>query len=113
MSCLILPIRPFLSEKLRTKMLSLSIRSYANHNYLLNHHFATLQPSTNAHFAESLVRWRKHGLLRGRVYNARREYLYEPVGENRPVKNHGQRLSERRRFHEVACNPDKEVQYEA
>jgi hypothetical protein len=62
---------------------------------------------------QTVVRWRKHGLLRGRVYNARREYLYEPVGENRPVKNHGQRLSERRRFHEVACNPDKEVQYEA
>ena len=62
---------------------------------------------------QTVVRWRKHGLLRGRIYNVRREYLYEPVGENRPVKSHGQRLSERRRFQEVTCDPDKEVQYES
>jgi len=62
---------------------------------------------------QTVVRWRKHGLLRGRIYNARREYLYEPVGENRLVKSHGQRLSERRRFQEVTCDPEKEVQYES
>jgi DNA invertase Pin-like site-specific DNA recombinase len=63
--------------------------------------------------AQTVIRWREHGLLRGRVYNSKREYLYEPVGENRPVKNRGQKLSERRRFNEVVCDPDKEVQYEA
>jgi predicted site-specific integrase-resolvase len=60
--------------------------------------------------AQTVVRWREHGLLRGRVYNSKREYLDEPVGENRPLKNHGQKLSERRRFNGVACDPDKEVQ---
>ena len=38
-----------------TKMLSLSLRSYFRHNYLLNHHFATFQQSTNVHVAESLA----------------------------------------------------------
>ena len=54
MSCLILPIRPFLSEKPLTKMLSLSLRSYFSHNDLLNHHFVTFQQSANVHFAELL-----------------------------------------------------------
>ncbi len=62
---------------------------------------------------QTVIKWRKHGLLRGYQYNSKREHLYEPVGENRPVKSLGQRLSERRRFNEVSCNPDKEVHREA
>lgn len=62
---------------------------------------------------QTVVRWREHGLLQGRVYNSKKEYLYEPVGENRPVKNNGLKLSDRRRYHEIACDPDKEVQYES
>ena len=61
----------------------------------------------------TVAKWRKHGLLRGRVYNALNEYLYEPVGENQPVKKSGQKLSRRRRFNEVANDSDKEVQCEA
>lgn len=62
---------------------------------------------------QTVVRWREHGLLQGRVYNSKKEYLYEPVGENRPVKNNGLRLSDPRRYHEIACDPVKEVQYES
>lgn len=63
--------------------------------------------------AQTVIEWRKHGLLRGYQYNSKREYLYEPVGENRPVKSLGQKLTERRRFDEVSCNPDKEVHHDA
>lgn len=63
--------------------------------------------------SQTVVRWRKHGLLRSYVYNSRKERLYEPVSENRPTKNRGQKLSERRQFNEVDYNPDKEVQYES
>jgi predicted site-specific integrase-resolvase len=63
--------------------------------------------------AQTVIEWRKHGLLQGCQYNSKREYLYEPVGENRPVKSFGQKLSERRRFNEVSCDPDKGVHHEA
>jgi len=63
--------------------------------------------------AQTVIEWRKHGLLRGYQYNSKREYLYEPVGENRPVKSLGQKLAERRRFDEVSCDPDKEVHHDA
>lgn len=62
---------------------------------------------------QTVVRWQKNGLLRGQVYNGRKEYLYEPVGENRPVKKNGQKLFERRRLIEFTCDPDKEVHCEA
>ena len=52
--------------------------------------------------------WRMHGLLRARRYNERNEYLYEPLGPNRPVKNPGVTLSERK----VLQNQTNEVQNE-
>jgi len=61
---------------------------------------------------QTVVRWREHGLLRGRVYNSKKEYLYEPVDESRPVKKHGHKLSERQPLNEVNSNPDKEVHCE-
>jgi DNA invertase Pin-like site-specific DNA recombinase len=52
--------------------------------------------------------WRMHGLLHARRYNERNEYLYEPLGPNRPVKNPGVTLSERK----VLQNQTNEVQNE-
>ncbi len=57
--------------------------------------------------------WRDHGLLRAHAYNDKNECLYENPGDDPPVKSQGQKLSERRRFPEVAPNTTKEVQYEA
>ncbi len=57
--------------------------------------------------------WRDHGLLRAHAYNDKNECLYEPLGEDPPVKKQGSKLSKRRRFSEDASNRAKEVQCEA
>jgi len=57
--------------------------------------------------------WRKHGLLRAYEHNSKKECLYEPPGSNPPVKSLGQKLSERRKFNEIYCDHNSEVQYEA
>ena len=57
--------------------------------------------------------WRARGLLRARIYNDKNECLYEHPGGEPPVKRQGSKLSERRRFPEVASNHTMEVQYEA
>ena len=57
--------------------------------------------------------WRDHGLLRAHPYNDKHECLYEYPGDDPPVKSQGRKLSQRRRFPEVASNTTKEVQYEA
>lgn len=87
--------------------------------YKLKNHFTRLREAgmlTESEIAEELgictktVKiWRRHGLLRARPYNEKNEYLYEPVGNNRPLKNQGIKLSKRRVF------PDQtnEVQDEA
>ena len=62
---------------------------------------------------QTVRRWRKRGLLRGYEHNSKKECLYEHPGKNPPVKRLGQKLSERRKFNEVDCNRDSEVQYEA
>ena len=33
--------------------------------------------------------WRRSGLLKAHAYNDKPEYLYEPVGTNRPLKHAG------------------------
>lgn len=53
--------------------------------------------------------WRHHGLLRAQAYSDKEEYLYEPLGENRPKKQQGQKLSERQRVEEINPNPSHEV----
>ncbi len=55
--------------------------------------------------------WRNHGMLRAHVYNSKGECLYEPVNGSGPVKSQGHRLSERRRFPEVAPDRTNEVQH--
>lgn len=62
---------------------------------------------------QTVWRWRKHGLLRAHAYNDKGQYLYEPVGEHGPVKSQGRKLSDPRRFREVASDPTYEVQLEA
>jgi len=63
--------------------------------------------------AQTVIKWRKNGLLRGLQYNSKKEYLYEPVGDNGPVKKLGQKLSERRRFEEISRDRNNEVHNEA
>lgn len=53
--------------------------------------------------------WRHHGLLRAQAYSDKEEYLYEPLGENRPKKQQGQKLSERQRVEAINPNPSHEV----
>jgi DNA invertase Pin-like site-specific DNA recombinase len=49
--------------------------------------------------------WRDRGLLTAHVYNDKNECLYEPLGENRPIKHQGILLSDPRRFSSVT--PDR------
>ncbi|MEZ6104375.1 MAG: recombinase family protein [Pirellulaceae bacterium] len=48
--------------------------------------------------------WRLHGLLRAEPYNDKNEFLYEPPQEQRPAKQQGEKLENRRRF-PVVTNP--------
>jgi DNA invertase Pin-like site-specific DNA recombinase/DNA-binding transcriptional regulator YiaG len=57
--------------------------------------------------------WRRSGLLKAQMCNDKPEYLYEPVRENRPLKRHGLKLSDPRRFLEVPSDMTKGVQDEA
>jgi hypothetical protein len=58
-------------------------------------------------------RWQEHGLLRAHAYNDKNQCLYEPVGQDAPVKCQGRKLSDPRRFREVVSDPTHEVQLEA
>ena len=62
--------------------------------------------------AHTVHRWRKAGLLRGHAYNDRPDYLFE-IPNPPPTKQPRRELSKRRRFPELARQPDNEVQYEA
>jgi DNA invertase Pin-like site-specific DNA recombinase len=46
--------------------------------------------------------WRKCGLLKTRFCGDREEYLYEPLGEHRPVICQGRKLSDPRRFEQLS-----------
>ncbi len=61
----------------------------------------------------TVKKWRDHGLLRAHAYNDKNECLYEYLEDDPPVKSQGRKLSQRRRFPEVAPNTTKEVQCEA
>jgi DNA-binding transcriptional regulator YiaG len=63
----------------------------------------------------TVMTWRRAGLLRGHVYNAKNSCLFEPPGPDAPTKLQGQKLADRRRFPDSEFIPDgtKEVQYEA
>jgi hypothetical protein len=60
--------------------------------------------------AQTVKKWRDHGLLRAHVHNDKNECLYEHPGKEPPAKKQGTKLSRRRRFPDVAANRAKEVQ---
>ncbi|MGH9201955.1 MAG: hypothetical protein ACRD2A_12060 [Vicinamibacterales bacterium] len=57
--------------------------------------------------------WRAAGLLRARLCNDKKEYLYEDPGPDPPQKARGVRLSKRRLATENLSQRPSEVQYEA
>jgi DNA invertase Pin-like site-specific DNA recombinase len=56
--------------------------------------------------------WRRSGLLKAHAYNDKPEYLYEPVGTNRPLKQQGIKRTDPRRFTKASPEKTKEVQDE-
>jgi DNA invertase Pin-like site-specific DNA recombinase len=57
--------------------------------------------------------WCHTGLLRGHAYNAKKQYLFDPVCRDGPIKQQGRKRSERRPFAPIVVNRTKEVQDEA
>lgn len=57
--------------------------------------------------------WRRQGLLRGIRYDDKNSCLFEPPGDDAPVKMQGTKFAERRVFPKVTSKRTKEVQYEA
>jgi DNA invertase Pin-like site-specific DNA recombinase len=75
---------------------------------------------TQAEIAEQLGihpstvrKWRDRGLLVAHTYNDKSECLYEAPGPNRPIKHHGIKLTDPRRFQSIAPERTDEVQHEA
>jgi hypothetical protein len=62
---------------------------------------------------DTILVWRKNGLLVGHRYNDNDEYLYEPLGDRRPLKTKGMKLSDPRRLNKDLSRSTKEVQNEA
>ena len=58
-------------------------------------------------------KWRRHGLLRGHFYNDKHECLFDPPTTDKPIKQQGQKLADRRRFPELTSHRMNEVQDEA
>ena len=56
--------------------------------------------------------WRCNGLLKAHAYHNKPEYLYEPVGMDRPVKMQGLNRTDPRRFPKDYSEKTKEVQDE-
>jgi len=57
--------------------------------------------------------WHHHGLLQGHAYNAKDQYLFDPVEHDGPIKQQGHKRSERKPFTPVIIHRTKEVQDEA
>jgi DNA invertase Pin-like site-specific DNA recombinase len=61
------------------------------------------------HFS-TVRHWRNHGLLLAHPYNAKNECLYEPPGDDRPMKQQGVKLSDRRpRSEDPSSNNERGV----
>jgi hypothetical protein len=63
--------------------------------------------------ASTVKDWRAHGLLVGHRFNDKGECLFERPGEDRPTKQQGTRLDDRRRQTQILSNETEEVQCEA
>lgn len=57
--------------------------------------------------------WRRLGLLPGHAYNAKQQYLFDPVEHDGPMKQQGRKLSQRTPFTPFVADRTKEVQDEA
>jgi hypothetical protein len=57
--------------------------------------------------------WRRLGLLPGHAYNAKQQYLFDPVQHEGPIKQQGHKCSERIPFTPLVIDRTKEVQDEA
>jgi DNA invertase Pin-like site-specific DNA recombinase len=53
--------------------------------------------------------WRTQGIVKAQVCDDRKRYLYEPVGDQKPVKCQGRKLSDPRRVCELVPNNVEEV----
>lgn len=53
--------------------------------------------------------WRKSGLLKARLCCDHKQYLYEPVGKDKPVACQGRKLSDPRRFEQLSSLDLEEV----
>jgi hypothetical protein len=51
--------------------------------------------------------WRRHGMLAAIAYNDKPRYLYEPLGDRRPVKRRGVKLSDPRHWQEIVPHEQK------
>jgi DNA invertase Pin-like site-specific DNA recombinase len=68
--------------------------------------------ATGLGVAKCTVRiWQRNGLLRAHAANDKKVCLFEPPGEDSPIKSQGRKLSERRRFGDFAPDRTEEVQY--
>jgi DNA invertase Pin-like site-specific DNA recombinase len=91
--------------------------------YRLKSRFARLRAAgmlTGAEIAEQLGictktvhEWRRMGLLPAHAYNDKHEYLYEPLGRNRPRKLQGIKRTDPRRLAQFLPDRTEEVQDEA
>ena len=61
----------------------------------------------------TVKKWRHHGLLRAHCYNDKNECLYEPPGDQPPVKQQGRKFTKRLPSRELVTQRPEEVQYEA
>jgi DNA invertase Pin-like site-specific DNA recombinase len=53
--------------------------------------------------------WRSRGLIAAHPYNEKNECLYEPLSDGAPIKHHGIKLTDPRRFPKVVSDRTKEV----
>ena len=61
----------------------------------------------------TVKKWRNHGLLRAHRYNDKNECLYEPPGDQPPIKQQGRKFTKRLPSRELVTQRPEEVQYEA
>ena len=57
----------------------------------------------------TVTKWRQHGLLKAHAYNNKKSYLYEALGQQRPVKCQGRKRSDPQRPGTLESNDRKEV----
>jgi hypothetical protein len=62
---------------------------------------------------QTVIRWRRHGLLAAHPYNDKNECLYEPTEANRMTKQQGVKLSDRCPDSQVMPHATNEVHHEA